>query len=434
MNSIDELKLSSQSPVHESAKSIRHRKDSKQTNEKSDFSKLFHSLSTESQKVNENQQQKETIKKLEQTLKALQELPKAVLSPEEQEILSAMMLQLLSLQTTEMKDKLQGENQIMTLFQQIEKELNELSTFSLIDFGDSLNFVGAEEKKFFSPYPNESEQEFKQVSALIQQLEIEQQPTERQQVSIQQMEQIEKLLQQLDSLIQELETTNEITEQNRNNANTLKIDPFFQSASSQGQQIPDGDGLQLEQVQSQDDNQTIIGAVAQDVKGSQVTQRLEASTQTPTVRMNDLIEDLSEILRGSFRLRANQEGTQLRVNISPEHLGHLDIRLTASEGKIAAQIFTSSLVAKEILDIQVNQLRNSLMQQGISIDRIEITHQNSAQSFEQQHAHAEQRFAQQQQRQGASTRNRSTYHVIEEEAAIERNHLLDGSLKVNYTI
>ncbi len=133
-------------------------------------------------------------------------------------------------------------------------------------------------------------------------------------------------------------------------------------------------------------------------------------------------------------MHANSEGTQLRVNISPEHLGHLDIRLTASEGKIAAHIFTASLTAKEALDLQVHQLRNSLMQQGISVDKIEISYQNSQSSFGQQHAHPEQRFSQQGQKQDGLSRKGISYHGIEEEAAIERNLLLDGTVKINYTI
>ncbi|MBW9234953.1 hypothetical protein JQK62_22535, partial [Leptospira santarosai] len=66
--------------------------------------------------------------------------------------------------------------------------------------------------------------------------------------------------------------------------------------------------------------------------------------------MSNLIEELGGVLKGSFRLNGTLEGAQLKVNIAPEHLGHLDIRLTASEGKIAAQIFTSNLVAKEALE------------------------------------------------------------------------------------
>jgi len=148
--------------------------------------------------------------------------------------------------------------------------------------------------------------------------------------------------------------------------------------------------------------------------------------------MSNLIEELGDVLRGSFRFNATGEGTQIKVNIFPEHLGHLDIRITELNGKIAAQIFTSSLVAKEALDLQINQLRNSLLQQGITIEKIEIT-QHQSQSFGQQQTHSDQRFSQQQ-KQGNASGNKNGYQRIEEEATIERNHAVNGTMKVDYTI
>lgn len=403
------------------------------SNGKSSFSKLFQSLSPESQHVKENQQQGETLEKLEESLQALQELHKSALTPEEQEILSAM-LQMLSLQINDLKDMIQGNKQLSALFQQIEKEVSVLSTFSSTGFGGSQNFVGVEGEKFIPANPNESEMLFKQISALIDQLKIELDRTASQPGAMQVLEQVEKLIQQLNNLKQELETDQQGTEQGRSNAAIFKIESPLQATVSPVQHNQVSEGFNPEHAQSQDNSQITV-TVTQDIKGTQGASRSEANAPTPTVQMNNLIEDLSEILKGSIRLRVNHEGTQLRVNISPDHLGQLDIRLTASEGKIIAQIFTSSITAKEALDLQINQLRNSLMQQGISIERIDITHQNSQQSFGQQHAHAEQHFSQQQQqKQGSSARNRSVYHEMEEEEAMGRNHLLDTTGKVNYTI
>ncbi len=74
------------------------------------------------------------------------------------------------------------------------------------------------------------------------------------------------------------------------------------------------------------------------------------------------------------------------------------------------------------------------MQQGVSIDKIEIEHQSSQQSFGQQNAHPDQRFAQQQQKNGISGRNGNAYLLMEEEVAAERQQLSEGSVQVNYTI
>ena len=190
---------------------------------------------------------------------------------------------------------------------------------------------------------------------------------------------------------------------------------------------------QIETVQNEGNSQPLTAGTALDAtKTNQAIQRAEASAPTPTVRMSNLIEDLGGVLKGSLRLNGLEEGTQIKVSIFPEHLGHLEIRLTELNGKIAAQIFTTSLVAKEALDQQVAQLRNTLLQQGVTIDKIEISQQTSQQSFGQQNAHPDQRFTQQQ-RQGMS-RDKNGYQRIEDEIVAERNYSVDGMMKVDYTV
>jgi len=411
---MDAFNISFQSPVRQAqaGKSFKPKNDVQQTNEPSTFSKLFQSTSSESQEVNGEQQQAEILKKIEDTLKALQELPKDSLSSEELGTLAAM-LQMLAQQTAEILDKQQGNQPFMSALQQIEKQLDELSALSTIVFDEPVQFVGVKEKNLFA----HSEQELEQINSLLSQLELEQKTAGKQDVPLQEVEPFEKLIQQVNSLIKEVA---QVTEQDQ--------------AQTQGQEQPNGTPLKI------DTSFHLVGGQGtnevQTAQGSQMVSKTETSTQpqTPTIRFNHLIEDISEAFRGSIRLNSSLEGTQLRVNITPENLGHLDIRLTSLDGKITAQIFTASLTTKEALDLQVQQLRNTLMQQGVSIDKIEIEHQSSQQSFGQQNAHPDQRFAQQQQKNGISGRNGNAYLLMEEEVTAERQQLSEGSVQVNYTI
>ena len=154
----------------------------------------------------------------------------------------------------------------------------------------------------------------------------------------------------------------------------------------------------------------------------------------PVVRMNNLTEELGEVFKNSMRMSTSGESTQIKVNISPDHLGHLDIRLTETNGKIAAQIFTSSMAAKDALDLQLNQLRTTLIQQGLTVEKIEVVQHNSQQSLGQQNAQSEQRFTQQQQRQNNAGRETNGYQQIEEKTAVQRSHLDSGMMKVDYTV
>lgn len=205
------------------------------------------------------------------------------------------------------------------------------------------------------------------------------------------------------------------------------------------------DGGQQQETSQQDENKqsgTQPAASADSVKPATApaltAQPLQTRPEppampTPIVRMNNLTEELSGVFKNSLRMSTTGESTQIKVNITPDHLGHLDIRLTETNGKIAAQIFTSSIAAKDALDLQLNQLRQTLAQQGLNIEKIEVVQNNSQQSLGQQNAQSEQRFAQQQ-RQNTANRETNGYQQIEEKAAVERSHLDSGMLKVDYTV
>lgn len=443
MNPIDALKLSSQQlHVHQKNNSFNHIKGESQGIQPSLFSTLFHSFSLDSETGSEGQKLGPLLEKSEEALQTSQ--GSLVLSPEEQELLAAM-INLLSPQAIELKGKLQENSQVnlQPSIQQIEKVLNDLANLSTINLEGKPSFVGAEgEKNFLTPI-NEDNQELKQLQVFIQKLEIEQQETGKQQASYPQFKMVEQVLNHFNGMIKELETNQQLTVNQQHHSLSLNLEstrlvPNLQINLNQDQQNQKGEGqdgdrqLLVELSQSHDDIQPLPAAV-HGAKGVQGAQHTEPNTQVPHVRISNLFEDLKEVIRGSLRLHATSEGTQIRVNVTPDHLGHLDIRLTASEGKIVAHIFTTSLVAKEALELQVNQLRNSLQQQGISVERIEITHQTSQQSLGQQHAQSEQRFTQQQ-KQGTSSRNKNAYQQIEEEVAIERSQLSDQSVKVDYTI
>ncbi|ALS80023.1 flagellar hook-length control protein FliK [Planococcus sp. ANT_H30] len=161
--------------------------------------------------------------------------------------------------------------------------------------------------------------------------------------------------------------------------------------------------------------------------------KAEASLQpVPLVRLPNLLEDLGGMLKNSMRLVDGQEGMKMRVNIFPEHLGHLEILLTSTNGKLAAQIMASTPMAKEAIELQLNQLRTSLIQQGVEVEKIEVLEQSPQQPFNQQQPHAEQRFTQQQSK---NSRSGHSYFQSEEDVVKETTKRLpEGLPKVDYTV
>lgn len=163
--------------------------------------------------------------------------------------------------------------------------------------------------------------------------------------------------------------------------------------------------------------------------------RTETSPQpAPFVRVTTLLEDLSGVLKSSMRLAENQEGMKMRVTIFPEHLGHLEILLTSTNGKLAAQIMASTPMAKEALELQLNQLRVSLVQQGVEVEKIEVLEQLPHQSFSQQQSHAEQRFSQLQQKNRTALQDKNGYAATETEPLTVTTPAIGQVMKVDYTV
>nr|WP_255647909.1 flagellar hook-length control protein FliK [Pseudalkalibacillus hwajinpoensis] len=103
-----------------------------------------------------------------------------------------------------------------------------------------------------------------------------------------------------------------------------------------------------------------------------------------------------------MQLSKNGDETNIRIKLSPENLGQLDIRLTTSDGKVTAHILTVTAGAKELIESQIHQLRHTLVQQGIQLDKVEVVQQpqGSQPSFMQDGQGEQGQFQQGKQRQG----------------------------------
>lgn len=77
----------------------------------------------------------------------------------------------------------------------------------------------------------------------------------------------------------------------------------------------------------------------------------------------------------------HKEGfTEAKISLTPDHLGKVDIRLTMHAGQLVAHFVTEHAMAKDMLEQQMIQLRGTLQNQGITVERIEVTQSSSLQS------------------------------------------------------
>lgn len=87
--------------------------------------------------------------------------------------------------------------------------------------------------------------------------------------------------------------------------------------------------------------------------------------------------EMSRFVLRSFTTGASNGFSEARLSLYPEHLGHVDVKLTMQHGQLTAQFIAHTLLGKEMLEAQMSQLRAQLQSQGIQVERMEVTHSNS---------------------------------------------------------
>ena len=61
------------------------------------------------------------------------------------------------------------------------------------------------------------------------------------------------------------------------------------------------------------------------------------------------------------------------MQLNPENLGKLNIQLVSKNGEVTANIMAQSETVKEVIESQITMLKDTLMEQGIKIEAVEVT-------------------------------------------------------------
>lgn len=100
-----------------------------------------------------------------------------------------------------------------------------------------------------------------------------------------------------------------------------------------------------------------------------------ASRGIPQVSPQDtraLVDKVTELMQ-----RSHDTGQQLALEITPPDMGRVRIQVHAEGGLLTASVETQTESARQLLTERLPELRESLQQQGVTLDRIEITQQDN---------------------------------------------------------
>ena len=100
-----------------------------------------------------------------------------------------------------------------------------------------------------------------------------------------------------------------------------------------------------------------------------------AVTETGEAGLNAAaqVREIANQIMEHIKITIRPEQTNMELQLNPEHLGRVNLTITEKEGMMTAQFTTQSEVAKEAIESQMTALRESLQNQGIKVEAIEVT-------------------------------------------------------------
>jgi len=94
-------------------------------------------------------------------------------------------------------------------------------------------------------------------------------------------------------------------------------------------------------------------------------------TESPRPVLDTTRGDVPQKLAG-FIQQAAEQGKPLRIRLNPPELGTLQIEIGRHQGQVTARLEVESAATRAVIFEQLNLLRDSLQQQGLKLDQIQI--------------------------------------------------------------
>ena len=86
----------------------------------------------------------------------------------------------------------------------------------------------------------------------------------------------------------------------------------------------------------------------------------------------DTMQIIEQIVQ-QMRVTISPETTSMEMQLNPENLGKVFVRISSEEGVVNAQFHATNEAVKEALETQIATLRENLNQAGVKVDAIEVT-------------------------------------------------------------
>lgn len=159
---------------------------------------------------------------------------------------------------------------------------------------------------------------------------------------------------------------------------------------------------------------------------NKLSEVLEQSGNTETESVKIIKQIVNEI-----KLTVKQDMTKFEMQLNPEHLGKVSLQVVSKDGAITAQIAAGNAAVKEAIESQITVLKQSLEEQGIKVESIEVT--IASHGFEQNNQGNENDFENNNSKKSSSLRNFDGSQDEELEISVEEQLMQENGSTVSYS-
>lgn len=170
-------------------------------------------------------------------------------------------------------------------------------------------------------------------------------------------------------------------------------------------------------------------------QAQEIAQTVE--TAAPTSFFDADTEMIMHQITDYMKAQVTEGMSELEMQLHPESLGNLHIKLTAKDGTLTAQFTAQNETVKAALESQMIQLKETFREQGISVEAIEVTVQSHR--FDQQYGGGNSNMQGEDRQPGRPARRRINLNFPTEEELTEDEQLAADMLResggtVDYTV
>jgi flagellar hook-length control protein FliK len=123
--------------------------------------------------------------------------------------------------------------------------------------------------------------------------------------------------------------------------------------------------------------------VAASTSAAVESSRQSIMTSEPTLRPETPGATLAQQIHEGVQATIRQGKSSLRIQLSPQDLGAIDIRLVSSPAGVSMTVIAEQASTGRLLETQINQLRQTLADAGVQLSNLNISQHNQSNQMNQ---------------------------------------------------